>query len=393
MHPRGAIGLGQTASSALLAQQTPVGTGNFLKCLVFPSHAPVGWGLFSFHYSVNWVNTLWPMIAAACLTLAAMHVLVWLQDRKSWASLIFSALAVCVAAIAAFELAMMRAQTPAQFGSLGRWIHVPVFLGIVSIVLWVRVYFGTGRPWLGWTLCGLRLASLVINFFCAVNINYGGIVRLRQLRFLGGTVSVAQGTANPWSRLPEFTLLLLVTFVADASVKLWRHGSSEERRRALVIGGSLTLFLLLAGSRAILVHEGMLALPYLVSVPFLFMVAAMSYDLSRDVLRAAQLARDLRESHQRLDLAASAADLGQWVWDFGRDEIWATAKGLELFGFPSSESLNFQRFLNSLHPEDREPVCHAVFSLPATTRAMTSRSRGVSISSRRWMDARSSRSF
>ena len=59
---------------------------------------------------MSWITVVWPMIGGACLTLAAMHLLVWMKDRRAGASLAFAGVAVCVACIAAFELAMTRAQ-------------------------------------------------------------------------------------------------------------------------------------------------------------------------------------------------------------------------------------------------------------------------------------------
>jgi PAS domain S-box-containing protein len=89
----------------------------------------------------------------------------------------------------------------------------------------------------------------------------------------------------------------------------------------------------------------------------------MGYELSYDVLRAAQLARqlqvseaDLRETEERMELAASAAELGMWVWEIERNEIWITDKGRALFGFAPSEELDIERLRNVVHPEDRESV-------------------------------------
>jgi len=70
---------------------------------------------------MNWVNILWPMIAATCLTLAGMHVLVWINSRQSWANLAFS-------------------------------------------------YFRTGRFWLAHAAWMARLASLIINFTIHPNL-------------------------------------------------------------------------------------------------------------------------------------------------------------------------------------------------------------------------------
>ena len=113
--------------------------------------------------------------------------------------------------------------------------------------------------------------------------------------------------------------MLLVAFVLDASLTLWRRGGAEQRRRAAVVGGAMVLFLLQAVGTAILVRAELIQAPYLISVSFLLVVAAMNYELSRDVLQAVKLARDSRESEQRLDLAANAVSLGVWTWDIKRD--------------------------------------------------------------------------
>jgi two-component system sensor kinase FixL len=61
-----------------------------------------------------------------------------------------------------------------------------------------------------------------------------------------------------------------------------------------------------------------------------------------------------------MELAASAAELGMWMWDIVRDEIWITDKGRDLFGVHPSEKIDFDRFRNMLHPEDRESVLKAL---------------------------------
>src|SRR6185503_2466002 len=96
-------------------------------------------------------------------------------------------------------------------------------------------------------------------------------------------------------------------------------------------------------------------------------VAAMGYELSYDLLHAAQLARqlqasetELRETQERMELAANAAELGMWMWDIVSDEVWITDKGRTLFGFAPSEKLDFDRFRSRLHPDDGESVLQAV---------------------------------
>src|SRR5580765_8216359 len=65
---------------------------------------------------------------------------------------------------------------------------------------------------------------------------------------------------------------------------------------------------------------------------------------------------ELRESEERLLLAAEAAHLGVWIRDLTRNDIWATDSWRTLFGFTKSERLELDGILRRLHPDDREMV-------------------------------------
>jgi two-component system sensor kinase FixL len=313
---------------------------------------------------MSWITIVWSMNAAACLTLAAIYLVVWCKQREGWAHLLFSVTAVAAAAIAAFELAMMHAGTVGQYEALLRWIHVPVWVLTLSFVAFVRLYLHAGRPWLAWSICSLRTLVLTLNFVVTPNINFRRITSLRHFSWWGGEmISVPIGVANPWGLLSSVSLLLLLIFFVDATITVWRRG---DRRRALVIGGSMIFGAILAW-HVPLVIWGIIDIPFFLCFAYSGIVAAMAYELSYDLLHAAQLARqlqaseaDLRETEERMELAASAAKLGMWMWDIARDEIWITDKGRALFGFAPSEKLDFGRFRNALHPEDRELVRQAV---------------------------------
>ena len=134
-----------------------------------------------------------------------------------------------------------------------------------------------------------------------------------------------------------------------------------------MVGGSITVFILLAAGVSALILETTVKAPYFVSFSFLAIIVAMGFELSRDMLRSAQLAGRLqasegalRESEQRMELAASAAELGLWVWEITSDAIWATDKTRALLGFDKDEPLDFGRFSRRVHPEDRDRVRTAV---------------------------------
>ena len=288
----------------------------------------------------------------------AFYCVVWCKQRENWVHLVFSSSAVAAAAIAAFELAMMHAETVARYEALVRWIHVPVWVLIVSFVIFVRLYLHAGRPWLAWSICGLRTLVLILNFIFTPNLNFQQITRLHQFSWWGGEViSVPIGVANPWGTLSSLSLLLLLVFFVDATITVWRRGN---RRRALFVGGSMIFGAILAW-HVPLVIWGVIETPFFLCFAYSGIVAAMGYELSNDMARTVQLARELEASDiKRLNLAADSADLGLWEWDIARNQVWITDKGRTLFGFGASEKLDFDRFRSRLHPEDRESVLKAV---------------------------------
>src|SRR5438034_1129846 len=439
---------------------------------------------------MNWVTVIWSVGSGACLTLALIHVVVWWKDRAARANLVFSVMAIAVAAFAALELAMMQAQTPEQFGSDVRWVHVPVWVIIVSLVIFVRLYLKAGRQWLAWTVVGVRTLSLILNFIFSPNINFRQMAPLRHVSFLGESVSVAAGVPNPWMLVAQFSLVLLVIFVMDATIAVWRRG---DRRQALMVGGSILFFTIAGTVEGITITWGIISMPLTASLFYQGLVVAMACELSYNVLHAAALARQLqvsdaglreseerfqivadaapvliwmsgldklctffnkpwleftgrsleqemgngwaesvhpddlqkclknyvdafdarepfvmqyrlrrhdgeyrwisdngvprydaqknfagyigscldvteliskedalRDSKERIDLAAKAAGLVVWTWDIARDEVWLSDKDRVLFGFAQSEKLNAERVRNVVHPEDRQFVSQLV---------------------------------
>jgi two-component system, LuxR family, sensor kinase FixL len=326
------------------------------------------------------------MNAAACLTLAAFYCVVWCKQRENWVHLVFSSSAVAAAAIAAFELAMMHAETVGRYEALVRWIHVPVWVLIVSFVIFVRLYLHAGRPWLAWSICGLRTLVLILNFIFIPNLNFQQITRLHRFSWWGGEViSVPIGVANPWGTLSSLSLLLLLVFFVDATITVWRRGN---RRRALFVGGSMIFGAILAW-HVPLVIWGVIETPFFLCFAYSGIVAAMGYELSNDMARTVQLARELEASDKRLNLAADSADLGLWEWDIARNQVWITDKGRTLFGFGASEKLDFDCFRSRLHPEDRESVLKAVENSLGTGAEYRSEHRVVLPSGQlRWITGR-----
>ena len=309
---------------------------------------------------MSWVTVIWSVAAGACVTLAVVHFLVWCWDRSMRASLWFAGVALSVAVMAGIESAIMRVQTVPEFYVLHRWGHVTFFLTTVFVVVFVQSYFRTGRPWLMWTLIAVRVLVVGLAFGPGPTFNFREVTALVPFEFFGEPLTAPKGVPTPWEPIGEVSGLLLLVFVIDAAIRLWRTGGVRERQRALVVGGGVVLFTLSCLTNGILVHHSTMHAPYFISLSFMLLVAAMELELSRDMFHAARLAEEVRENAESMRLAAQAAQLAMWRWEIPDDVIWVSPNGRGLYGIPPGETIDFRRFLDTLHADDREPTRQTV---------------------------------
>lgn len=305
---------------------------------------------------MNWITVIWSMNAGACLTLAAFYGAVWSKQRANRAYLAFSCSAVAAAVISAFELRMLNTTTVDQYQLLVRWIHVPVWVLTLSFVAFVRLYLHAGRSWLAWSIYALRTLVLILNFVFPLSINFKEITDIRHFSWVGQMVSVPVGIANPWGLLSQVSLLLLLIFSVDTTITVWRR---SDRRRALLIGGSMIFGAIMAW-HVPLVLWGIIDWPFFLSFTYTAIVAAMGYELSGDMARAARLTRELEISEKRFNLAADSANLGMWEWDLEKDEIWVSPTRRTQLGFPASGRITFEELISRWHEADRDKVRQAV---------------------------------
>jgi two-component system, LuxR family, sensor kinase FixL len=306
---------------------------------------------------MNWVQIAWVMMSAASLTLGVIHLFVWFKQRSQYAHLLFFALAVSAAAFGAFELAMMRAQSPDVYATALRWAHLLLAMVVLSIVWFVYFYFNAGRLWLAYLASGIRLLALGLNFVTGVNINFREVSALDQVTLWGGAVvSGPVGVANPWGIVPQIGNVLLVAFVVDASVTLWRRSGPDARRRAVVVGGSLVVCIVAIAGFAALITLGLVHAPTIVMPGVFVLVLAMGYELGWDVIAAAQLAAQLRASELRFRAVVEAVPSAILLVDATGKISLANTQAETVFGYPRAELIG--KAVEMLIPE-RLRMSHA----------------------------------
>jgi len=278
---------------------------------------------------MNLVTIIWSMIASACLTLAAINLLVWFRKRTSWANLLISVMAAGTAGLAFCELSAMMADTPAEFSRALWWGNLPVWMVIVSLVLFIRLYLRSGRVWLAWTVIGMRTFGLALNGVISPNLHYREISSLHNVRFIGESISIAQGVSSPWILVLQVSAFLLVIYVIDAARIARRRDGSQ---KAFLLINTILFFLVASLMQSVLISRGILSMPITFSLFSLGIVLVIAHEISRDVHRVAQLTQSLGESEARMrDIIFS---MGDWVWEVDEKGVYtySSARGQELFG-------------------------------------------------------------
>ncbi len=293
------------------------------------------------------------MLAAVCLTLSFIHGLTWLRLRKELSNAAFALVAFGTALFCITDLVMMKAPDIDMYGVGVRWLHVPAFIVIAALIWFIRLHFQAGRPWLGWLVIVIRALSLVLNFTLDFNLNYLEITAIQKERFLWDSVNDAQGIPNPWMAVGQISLFLLIAYILDAMVTVWRRRNNTGDR---VLIGSIAFFVIASTVNAILVLWEVVPYPLTVSLHFIGVVFSMAFILSTRLIQSVALNDNLRESNERMSLATESVGLGIWKWDIPSNHVWSTQRWRELFDFPDAGTITYDDVLRKIHPDDRKEI-------------------------------------
>jgi PAS domain S-box-containing protein len=88
-----------------------------------------------------------------------------------------------------------------------------------------------------------------------------------------------------------------------------------------------------------------------------------------NALERRKVEQALRKNEAQLTLAAASAEAGLWSIYADTGRLWATEKLRDIFNFTPDEDLSFERFLEKVHPDDRQ-MARETFDLCLRTREL-----------------------
>jgi signal transduction histidine kinase len=250
------------------------------------------------------------MLAAMSLGMGLINAGLWARRRDR--ALPFAALmALSSGFLALTEMYLMHATDVARVAELLRFSNLAVAGVLIPMVWYIHLRLGTGRVWLAGTISVMWIFCLVVNFLSPYSLVFQDIEVLRRIpTFWGEEFTLATGPANPFKFVADAASLLIMVYVADAAVHAWRRG---KRFGAVTIGGSITFFIVVAGVHTPLVDAGIAKTPPIISIAFLAIIMALSWEITRDAARSREMVRELDHTRLEMDRLLRANLLGEFA--------------------------------------------------------------------------------
>lgn len=292
-------------------------------------------------------------LAAACLTFGFIHLLISFRKNDYRADLLFSVMAICIAAGLFIDTLMYRASSVEDFNTAFK-VHITFDAALwISMIWFIAAYTGTARRSLLLlpTLCyaGAGIANLLSPF----GLLYGEITGLETLVLpWGEEIVYAAGTPNRWRWFADIGWVLLIILSADSCIRLYRRGG---KGRALALGSGLFLVLIVAYIHGTLMDLGILPPPNLVPFTFLALVLIMSASLNADVMKASRLGRQVARDERRWRTLLENVRLFVFGADRGGVVNFANPYYLEITGYSPGDVIG-RPFTDFVPEEDREEL-------------------------------------
>ena len=292
--------------------------------------------------------------AAICVMVGLQHLLTALRVEDRRLQLLFAIAAFGVAGDAIFERRNYGAATAEEFLAGMPWTALFIVTTIVALSWYIELRTGAARRWLLWGVSALGVLTVVLDFI--VGIAYRGSVSLGVMTLpWGEKVAYLSGTTNPLRIVGDLALFGFLLILLDSTVRMARRG---EGRQARLLGLSLVIYSL--GLLTIIPSDmGWLHVPSPYTFAFLLIVAAMSWDLSEDLIRASELSREVVANERRWRQLLDSVQLLVVTLDREGRIVSMNPFAENVSGY-SAQEMAGRHYLEFVHEDERDDVRSAV---------------------------------
>jgi signal transduction histidine kinase len=232
--------------------------------------------------------------------IAGMHFVLWIRSTWKKTYLLSTTMSVAAGVLSITELHQSFSPDIETYIALSRFTHVVLFVLLISLVLFVRSYLGTGPRWLIFVIAFLWLAAVIQSFVLPYGVIHAEIVELVQVEAMWGeSFSVARGPVNPGKYIADLAVVLILLFLVVAG---WQAAQEGARKRALLVTGSAVSFLLASVVFSNLEDLGLATFPYTAPVSFLIVIGLLTYMILDDAFAASEAETELAQMRRVMTL-------------------------------------------------------------------------------------------
>jgi PAS domain S-box-containing protein len=250
---------------------------------------------------------LWSMVAAIALSTFVIQAMFWVRSRNIVPALA-AIMSLASASLALIELAVAKTDEATTALTLGYFANIAIFLLLVPMVWFVHFYLRHDRVWLAYLITAIWSGCLLVNFIMPGNLTFTTVTSLQShVTFWGEVWYQTTGVANPFRVLADIATLLIIIYIADASIRSFRNG---EQRKATNVGGAILFFIVVAGIHSPLVDLNIIKTPIMISWAFVAISVSLSTELVDQALKSAKLDEVIKTGNIRWRALLDNVELG-----------------------------------------------------------------------------------
>ena len=260
------------------------------------------------------IITAFLIISGICLAVGLLHLTIFFrrQDRK--VDLFFAIMAISVGLSSIFETRLYSATHLDQ--AISALKSMLTFQGItwMAFAWFILLVTSASRRRLTLFVTGLYALAVLVNILSPYGVIYEKVEAL-QTHILPWNEKIAYitGSPNPWRFIADVAWILLVFIAADSIVRMNKRGL---KRRAVLLGSGLFIFLGVGYLHGTLMDLSILGPPYITNLTFVALILIASLALVDQVVSASVLSREVAAGEQRwravmqnIHLLAAGSDL------------------------------------------------------------------------------------
>jgi len=237
------------------------------------------------------------ILSGICLAVGLLHLTIFFRRRDRKVEFFFAVMAVAVGVSFFFEA---RLYTAAHLEhAVSALKSMLTFQGItwMAFVWFIVLLTGATRHRLAFFVTGVYALAVFVNILSPNSVIYSTADALNTYTLpWNEKVSYVSGSPNPWRFIADIAWILLIFMAVESIVRLAKRGL---KRRAVLYGAGLFIFLGVGYLHGTLMDLGVFGPPYITNLTFLALILLASGALVDKVVSASVLSGEVAAGERR----------------------------------------------------------------------------------------------